>query len=610
MPDREYGGGNYNSGYGGGSSARENPRAGDTPGFGTGGGGSVGGGGGYGVDVGGGLARGDGGRNDYMDQGRGSNVTGTRPQPPVEQAAGVGPGGAVNAAGPSPTIPVGVGQYPMGGGLSLFSTPAPMAPNTIGVPTINLTVPTYGATVFDQIKPITPISISTVAPGTQSIPGYQASQTYSGPHGRTMTDAERWAGGGVFNNLESLYDLPEGTIGRIMKTESTYGTDPRAFTLRSGPSGPFQISESTGKGLGVVGPGFDYRLDPVESAAAAAKYASEISGSLRSTLGRTPTTGEIGLGYQQGPGGAKALLGNPNLSAKEALAKAIGGDVEEAARRIKANGGNPDAPASQFTAQKISQYGGGPANPPTLTAGLDKLMAAVTGTTSDVVKAAVSAPAKFADTLESMFVSPANAGTPVTAGNIPTPSPVLRSYKEAGSSPDVFQGSKASAAQGSTGFAVPGGQQTAAQAASSSPQDFGDWLGGLFDTSGRIKQLEAQGKTATYAGEDPADIKQRYADQFTGGDVNKVQSRIVDFGQGPVVDYYAKDLGTAIMEGFASPFKAVGDMIGGQGIQSLPQGSSVRDRRFMDLFSQNVPSRGYGPNGDLTFEEYRQIYGR
>ena len=63
------------------------------------------------------------------------------------------------------------------------------------------------------------------------------------------------------------------------------------------------------------------------------------------------------------------------------------------------------------------------------------------------------------------------------------------------------------------------------------------------------------------------------------------------------------------MEGFASPFKAVGDMFGGQGIESLPQGSSVRDRRFMDLFSQTEPSRGYGPYGDLTLEQYNQQYG-
>jgi hypothetical protein len=415
-----------------------------------------------------------------------------------------------------------------------------------------------------------------------------------------MTDAERWAGGGVFNNLESLYNLPEGTIGRIMKTESTYGTDPKAFTLKSGPSGPFQITESTGKALGVVGPGFDYRLDPVESAAGAAKYASQISDALRSTVGRTPTTGEIGLGYQQGIGGAKALLGNPNLPAKEALAKALANDpkisdpIAEAARRISANGGNPDAPASQFTAQKISQYGGGPANPPTLTAGLDKLMAAVTGTTSDVVKAAMSAPAKFADTLESMFVSPANAGTPANTRTVPTPTPVTRSYKEAGYSPNVFQGNPASSAQGGEGFAVPGGQQTAAQAASSSPQTFGDWLSGLFDTSARVKELEAQGRTSTYptfgnnnpdADWTAADAKQWYADQFTGGDVDKVKSRIVDFGQGPVVDYYAKDIGEKIF----------GDI--GQGISSLFGGKS--EGRLDAGLSDEEYVRKYGrPRGE------------
>lgn len=219
---------------------------------------------------------------------------------------------------------------------------------------------------------------------------------------------------------------------------------------------------------------------------------------------------------------------------------------------------------------------------------------------------------------------------------------------EAGStSPDVFQGSPASYLRpevNADGFAVPGGQQTAAQAASSSPKDFGAWLSGLFDTNARVKELEAQGRTSTYPGEDASDVKQWYADQFAGGDVSKVQSRITNFGDGPVVDYYVKDLGMALLEGFASPFKAVGNMLNppsgkadtaantsaakvasedpnnfgawlsgiftGSGISSLPQGSSVRDKRFSDIFSQMEPTRGYGPNGDMTLQEYRQAYGR
>lgn len=608
-------------------SAPSNPRAGDTPGFGTGGGGSVGGGGGYGRDSGGGIA--GPGPSGWESQGRGSNVTDNRPQSPVERAAGVGPGGAVNAAGPSPAIPVGPGQFPMGGGgLSLFSTPAPVMPNTVGVPTINLNMGRnpYAVEAFNQIVPVTPINTTTIAPGTQSIPGYQKPTTYSGPHGQTMSEQERWSGGGVFSNLESLYNLPEGTLGRIMKTESGYGNNPDAYKLTAGPSGPFQILESTGRKLGVVGPGYDYRLDPVESAAAAAKYSEELSTGLRSVLGRTPTTGEIGLGYQQGLGGAKALLGNPNLSAKEALAKALANDprisdpIAEAAKRISANGGNPDAPASQFTSQKISQYGGGPANPPALMAGLDKLMSTVTGTTSDVVKAAMSAPANFADTLQSMFVTPANAG------NVPVPSPVSRSYQEAGSSPDVFQGSQASSPSGETGFAVPGGQQPAAQAASSSPQNFGDWLGNLFNTSGRVAELEAQGRTALF----PDAYSKEYLTDEEGNQITakewyrqdmerqlgrtvapeEVKSRIVDFGQGPVVDYYTKGLDQALGEMVTGPFNAISSAFGGRGIESLPQGSSVRDKRFMDLFSPTEPVRRYGPNGDMTLEEYRQIYGR
>jgi hypothetical protein len=139
-------------------------------------------------------------------------------------------------------------------------------------------------------------------------------------------------------------------------------------------------------------------------------------------------------------------------------------------------------------------------------------------------------------------------------------------------------------------FAAPGGQQTAAQAASSSPQTFGDWLGSLFDTGGRIKELEAQGRTSTYptfGGNNPEadwtaeDAKQWYADQYTGGDVSKVRSRIVDFGQGPVVDYYAKDLGEAVFGGI------------GQGIASLFGGKSEASS-----------------DANLSDEEYFRKYGR
>lgn len=595
----------------------DNPRAGDTPGFGTGGGGSLGGGGGYGVDRGGGLAS-PSGPSGWESQGRGSNVTDTRPQSPAESAGGGGPGAPTYFGSPSiiqgggagqmyfpatggqmPTVGVpqvnipffaGVGSYtvsPQSLGMpsilmNQFSSKAtnayiPQAPGPIRsqaytTPTINVTPTDSGVPFFGSEQGMGQTNVRPLDLG----PSYGSSfEKYSDPQ----------ATKDYISKLETEGKVPPNTVLKLYGAESGYGNAKNAFNLSSGPSGPFQFDAKTGAAYGLVGEGFDYRLDFEKSAQAAAKYAKDISNSLSPTLGRQPTAGEIGLGYNQGIAGAKALLSNPNASAAEALAPAYKGNIDAARRAIINNGGDPDAPASQFTGKMTSYYQGQTTEPKTLLAGLSDVFTGVGQTTADLAKAALSAPAAFADTLESLLVTPAQAK------EAPFPTPVTRSFKEAGSPADVFTGSMAAAPLGpNDGFAVPGGQQTAAQAASSSPQTFGDWLGSLFDTSGRIKELEAQGRTSTYptfgnnnpdADWNAADAKQWYADQYTGGDVSKVKSRIVDFGQGPVVDYYAKDLGEKIF----------GDL--GQGIASLFGGKSE---------SSN--------DSNLSDDEYFRRYGR
>lgn len=595
----------------------DNPRAGDTPGFGTGGGGSLGGGGGYGVDRGGGLAS-PSGPSGWESQGRGSNVTDARPLSPAESAGGGGPGAPTYFGSPSiiqgggagqmyfpatggqmPTVGVpqvnipffaGVGSYtvsPQSLGMpsilmNQFSSKAtnayiPQAPGPIRsqaytTPTINVTPTDSGVPFFGSEQGMRQTNVRPLDLG----PSYGSSfEKYSDPQ----------ATKDYISKLETEGKVPPNTVLKLYGAESGYGNAKNAFNLSSGPSGPFQFDAKTGAAYGLVGEGFDYRLDFEKSAQAAAKYAKDISNSLSPTLGRQPTAGEIGLGYNQGIAGAKALLSNPNASAAEALAPAYKGNIDAARRAIINNGGDPDAPASQFTGKMTSYYQGQTTEPKTLLAGLSDVFTGVGQTTADLAKAALSAPATFADTLESLLVTPAQAK------EAPFPTPVTRSFKEAGSPADVFTGSMAAAPLGpNDGFAVPGGQQTAAQAASSSPQTFGDWLGSLFDTSGRIKELEAQGRTSTYptfgnnnpdADWNAADAKQWYADQYTGGDVSKVKSRIVDFGQGPVVDYYAKDLGEKIF----------GDL--GQGIASLFGGKSE---------SSN--------DSNLSDDEYFRRYGR
>jgi len=515
-----------------------NPRAGDTPGFGTGGGGSVGGGGGYGVDRGGGLAQ-PSGPSGWESQGRGSGVTDRQPVSPAEAAAGVGPGGAVNAAGPSPTIPVGVGQYPMGpstpGGYTFMNTP--MDVNTIGVPTINLgfAKPSQygGAFVGQNIRNYMNPSMGI---GTDYYGN--TGQVSSGALGQTPqpTGFRQPLSAQVRQDylsfLERESGVAPGSLTKQHALEVGATSNPDVAVSSTGATGPFQFTRGTGKAMGLINPltGEDARTDFIQSADAAARLNVKNAEGLSSFLGRQPTAAELSIAYQQGLGGAKALLGNPNMSAADALAKAYGGNVDAATRAIRVNGGDPNAPASQFTG---------------------KLSAAFNAAPTDLSKMAA-------------YRSPADL--------------------------PALGGKTAASSQAADGFAVPGGQQTAAQAASSSPQTFGDWLSGLFDTSGRVAELEAQGRTSTYptfgnnnpeADWTAADAKQWYADQFTGGDVSKVKSRIVDFGQGPVVDYYAKDLGEAIFGGI------------GQGISSLFGGKS----------------EGQSDAG-LSDEEYVRKYGR
>lgn len=82
---------------------------------------------------------------------------------------------------------------------------------------------------------------------------------------------------------------------------------------------------------------------------------------LASGLGRDPgtiTDGELYLAHQQGPGGALALMRNPDMPAADALASAYKGNRALAAQAIRLNGGNPDAPARDFVAKWTYKFGG------------------------------------------------------------------------------------------------------------------------------------------------------------------------------------------------------------------------------------------------------------
>ena len=165
----------------------------------------------------------------------------------------------------------------------------------------------------------------------------------------------------------------------------------------------------------------------------------------------------------------------------------------------------------------------------------------------------------------------------------------------------------------------PGEGQFRTPEAEAAPQQggIGGLLGGLFGgqeaTNRRIAELEAAGMTSTYPDQSAAYAKQAYADQFAGGDVSKVKSRITDFGQGPVVDYYVKDIPDVIGEAVGGLFGGIGNLFkGGEKPMRGPNeayGAPVATGSiFGNLFS-GTPRADYGPYGNLTAEQYRQQYG-
>ena len=148
------------------------------------------------------------------------------------------------------------------------------------------------------------------------------------------------------------------------------------------------------------------------------------------------------------------------------------------------------------------------------------------------------------------------------------------------------------------------------------PAGFFDQIfGGPQALNQRIADLEAAGMTSTYPDQSAAYAKQAYANDFAGGDISKVKSRIVDFGQGPVVDYYVKDLGDVAGEAISGLLGGIGNLFGGsrdkavRGPNEAYGGSAIAPGSiFGNLFS-GAPRADYGPYGNLTAEQYRQQYG-
>lgn len=163
------------------------------------------------------------------------------------------------------------------------------------------------------------------------------------PQGKTVyTDVQ-------LSNAGAPYGISGSYLSRVHALEGD-GTSP------TGAQGPFQFIPSTAKKYGLTDP-----FNAEAAATAAAKLAADNKAALARNLGRAPTDAELYLAHQQGAGGAAALLENPNMGAAQALV--AGGaykDVISAARAIRVNGGDPNAPASQFTSMWTAKFNGAP----------------------------------------------------------------------------------------------------------------------------------------------------------------------------------------------------------------------------------------------------------
>jgi hypothetical protein len=118
------------------------------------------------------------------------------------------------------------------------------------------------------------------------------------------------------NNAASQYGVDANLMGVIAQIES--GGNPNATNPYSSAEGLFQFTSGTAAQYGLANP-----FDPQQSSNAAAQLIKDNYNALSSALGTAPSNWQQYLAYQQGVGGAIALLtADPNSSAVQALINA------------------------------------------------------------------------------------------------------------------------------------------------------------------------------------------------------------------------------------------------------------------------------------------------
>lgn len=527
-----------------------NPRAGDTPGFGTGGGGSVGGGGGYG-SVGGLLAGGGGG-------GRDASIMATE--------------AANRAAGAARAQAAAQQAY-------IASQPA-TGPATRGGPAVVAAQIARRNQLINDFVRNTAIAESG---GVADIKNPLSSAT--GLHQFTQ---------GTWNKMIKTY-RPDLLEGRTKQEVLALRTDPELSTEMAGNLARENADYLESRGL------------PVNEGSL---YLSHFlgAGTAADVLRASPDTPISDLV------GADAIKANQSILGGDRTAADV---AQWASNKMFASAPAAGAAAAGYSSRATEAYGPREAyddGTGDARYAYDKLGNPLGN------KAYIYALSSYLDALSSYLDVQGQKQSYLDQYVNQTTSDDIISRNEMESAANIMR----SRPYDPGGFAIPtpdeitetsvsGSAPTAAPAQQAGLLD--QLFGGPQALNQRIADLEAAGMTSTYPDQSAAYAKQAYADQFAGGDVSKVKSRIVDFGQGPVVDYYVKDLGDVAGEAISGLLGGIGNLFGGsrdkavRGPNEAYGGSAIAPGSiFGNLFS-GTPRADYGPYSNLTAEQYRQQYG-
>ena len=149
----------------------------------------------------------------------------------------------------------------------------------------------------------------------------------------------------LFDAKEKQYGLPPGTLHGTADIETGGKFNADAHN-NSGADGIFQFMPGTAKEYGVN------TRDVESSTDGAARLARDNMDKFRAKVGREPTPAELYMLHQQGAGGIGLFL-SPDKPAK----------LSVPSRNILANGGDPEAPASEFIKKFTTRFRGGSAQP-------------------------------------------------------------------------------------------------------------------------------------------------------------------------------------------------------------------------------------------------------